>query len=177
MIHDKKQRLRMQMKELLRSHRGGDSEGHRNSILSLPEWQTSATILLYSPLPEEVDLLPLLASATSPSVLFPRVEGESLGLYRYSPGSNWVMGPFGLREPDPESWDRAFPEDIDLAIIPGLAFDHAGARLGRGRGFYDRLLGEHEFRGRKIGLCWDFQFLDSVPREPHDIVMNQVITG
>lgn len=177
MIQDKKQRLRARMKELLREHRGGDSGSHWKSILSLPEWEESATVLIYSPLPEEVDPMPLLALHSSPTFLFPRVEEKSLGLYRYSNTCKWKQGPFGLKEPDSESWDQAYPGQIDLAIIPGVAFDEQGFRLGRGGGYYDRLLAHPEFRGRKIGLCWDFQLLPSIPREPHDIVMDQVISG
>ena len=64
--------------------------------------------------------------------------------------------------------------DIDLAVIPGMAFDRDGHRLGRGKGFYDKLL--PGIKCRKIGLCFSFQLADSVPIEPHDIVMDMVLT-
>lgn len=65
---------------------------------------------------------------------------------------------------------------IDLALIPGMAFDPAGHRLGRGKGYYDRLLGSDVFcRIPKVGVCFDFQLLDRVEHQPHDITMDHVI--
>lgn len=65
---------------------------------------------------------------------------------------------------------------IDLALIPGMAFDAKGHRLGRGKGYYDRLLSHPAFRNiRKIGVCFDFQVLPDVPAEPHDSVMDDLI--
>jgi 5-formyltetrahydrofolate cyclo-ligase len=100
-----------------------------------------------------------------------------LKIYRWTPHSLWIAGPFGIREPDPENWESASPEEIDLALIPGLAFDPMGGRLGRGKGFYDRLLGNPAFRGIKVGLAWEWQLVDEVPGAAHDIRMDIVIAG
>lgn len=117
----------------------------------------------------------LLSANDTRSFIFPRIENEALGLYLYHPGKAWTNGPFGLKEPDTETWERVSPSLIDMAIVPGLAFDKAGGRLGRGRGFYDRLLAHPGFRGIKIGLCWEWQLLPLVPCEASDARMNQVI--
>jgi len=93
-----------------------------------------------------------------------------------SPKSLWISGSYGIREPDPGSWDRASLSEVDLALIPGLAFDSKGGRLGRGKGFYDRLLGHPEFRGIKVGLAWDWQIVAEVPCDSDDIPMDFVVT-
>jgi len=111
------------------------------------------------------------------SFLFPKIEGERLTIYRMSSGSLWTTGPYGIREPDPGSWRKASPEEVDLAVIPGLAFDAAGGRLGRGKGYYDRLLGDPAFRGIKVGLAWEWQIVGEVPATAHDIRMDLVLAG
>lgn len=134
-------------------------------------------ILLFSPLPGEADPLPLMDLLPHARFLFPRMEGETLGVFRHSQEGLWLEGPFGLREPDPGTCERVYPEYIDLALIPGLAFDARGGRLGRGKGYYDRLLGDPRFRGIKVGFCHEWQLVDLVPREAHDIAMDLVIAG
>ena len=176
MIDSEKQRLRQRMRELSLLHRVENSGEHRRIILNHKAWQGASTVLLYSPLPGEPDPTLLFSERAPQSFLFPRIEGTGLGLYRMGVASRWIRGPFGLKEPDPETWETAAPGEIDLAFIPGLAFDPAGGRLGRGRGYYDRLLGHPGFRGVKIGLCWDWQVVPSVPRGPLDIVMDAIIT-
>ena len=78
---------------------------------------------------------------------------------------------------EPQGKDFTELEKIDLAIIPGMAFDKEGNRLGRGKGYYDRLLQQlRDCTIYKIGICFDFQFLDHIPTEPHDIPVDEVIT-
>ena len=172
-----KQLLRMQMRALFRENQEYDSEAHQNAILSLPEWNATTTILLYSPLLKEPDPRPLMSHYGNKRFYFPRINGEFLEIYRHTMEGQWIAGPFGLREPDPLNWERTSLDEIDLALIPGLAFDEELVRLGRGGGFYDRMLGDSNFRGMKIGLCWQWQLIPFVPREAHDITMDRVITG
>jgi len=143
--------------------------------LNLPEWKNAQSILLYHPLPGEIDVMAFLAADSTKSFLFPRIEGQNLALYRLLEESRWITNPFGFKEPDPGSWEAVTPKEVHLAIVPGLAFDEKGGRLGRGKGYYDRLLGHPDFQGIKIGLCWPWQLLDSLPCEPHDIRMDRVI--
>ncbi len=174
-----KQLLRARMRELSREHgdpHAAESLSYRETLLNLPQWKTAATILLYHPLPGEIDFMPLLTKATGKNFIFPRIEGNHLGLYLFSKESLWLKHPFGLQEPDPSTWRKITPSEIDLAIVPGLAFDAEGARLGRGKGFYDRLLGAADFQGIKIGVCWPWQLLDYLPCEAHDMRMDLVIS-
>lgn len=82
------------------------------------------------------------------------------------------LGSFQIEEPTGN--DLTDVDDIELMVIPAVAFDRKGNRLGRGKGFYDRLL--KTSRATKIGVGYEFQLLDSIPCEPHDVAMDMVIT-
>ena len=84
-----------------------------------------------------------------------------------------ATGKFGISEPRPEC--ETIPLDqFDLVLVPGLAFDPGGNRLGRGRGFYDRILAAAS--GVKCGVAYDFQLLEKIPVEPHDAPVNFIFT-
>ena len=85
-----------------------------------------------------------------------------------------VTGRFGILEPKPEAIRQASAEQIDVALTPGLAFDETGNRLGRGMGYFDRLL--QEISGARIALAFDFQLLGEVPTEAHDSRMDFIVT-
>lgn len=146
------------------------------NILKLDAWKTSSSVLLFSPIEWEPDPMELISAAPEYAFLFPRIVGDHLEIYRMSPRSRWITGSYGISEPDPESWDRAALSEVDLALIPGVAFDPKCGRLGRGKGFYDRLLGHPEFRGIKAGLAWDWQIVAEVPCGSDDIPMDLVVT-
>ena len=175
-LNNDKQRLRARMRELFRRQPPGNFEAHQRRIVTQEVWKKSSTILLYSALPGEPDPAVLTTDCSSHSFVFPRIEGDKLGLYQYADQSQWISGPFGLKEPEPETWEQVSIGEIDLAVIPGLAFDPTGVRLGRGGGFYDRFLGDPGFRGMKIGLCWEWQLITSIPRNTHDILMDLIIS-
>jgi 5-formyltetrahydrofolate cyclo-ligase len=80
---------------------------------------------------------------------------------------------FGIGEPTGEEFTNL--DAVELIMVPGVAFDRTGNRMGRGRGFYDRLL-KSTPNATKIGLAYDFQMMDAIPTEPHDVKMNLVIT-
>ena len=141
-----------------------------------PQWQQSSSILLYASLPSEVSLLTLLEKKEERRFFFPCIQGEELHLYEWLPGASWKTGPYGIQEPDIERWPLVSLKEVDLALIPGLAFDPAGGRLGRGRGFYDRLLGSSECRAYKVGVAWSWQMVSALPRESFDVVMDAVVT-
>jgi 5-formyltetrahydrofolate cyclo-ligase len=138
------------------------------------EWQRAGVVLLYHSLPDEVcthDLI-LTACAEGKRVLLPVCVGDDLELREYRGEGSMAEGAFHIQEPTGEAFcDFAA---IDLAIIPGVAFTRQGQRLGRGRGYYDRLLSRLR-EVRKVGLCWPFQLVDELPAEAHDIPMDAVI--
>ena len=136
-----------------------------------PAFVNAHVVLLYHSLPDEVFTHDLLAEyADSKTILLPTVVGDDLQLHVFQPDALHT-GAFGIMESAGKPFTRF--SDIDLAIIPGMAFDKEGHRLGRGRGFYDRLL--PSLPCKKIGLCFPFQFVDAVPSDPHDISVDEVI--
>ena len=148
----------------------------RMRLMALGCWRNARTILTYHPLQNEVDLLPLLDEENAKEWIFPRVDGESLSLHCWAPHAPWLKGAFDIREPNPQHWEEVDIETIDLALIPGLAFDRNGGRLGRGKGFYDRLLASEGFRALKIGIITERFLLAGIPTESHDIGMDLVVT-
>lgn len=175
-MESEKHTLRQRCRELLKSSpelQPGTWLGH---LRDLEHWGKARTILAYAPLPGEPDLLSLLDSEPNKGFVFPKIEGEFLGLYRWLPETRWAAGPFGLSEPDPDHWPPARVQEIDLALIPGLAFDQLGKRLGRGRGFYDRLLASPDFRALRVGITKEALLLPEVPAEPHDVPVDLVVT-
>lgn len=106
---------------------------------------------------------------------FPRVEGDQLQFY--VPPSVLALRPgsYGLLEPDPKTSQRMPIEGCSTILVPGLGFDHAGMRLGRGQGFYDRML--LEFSGLKVGVGYSVQVTEQrLPRDPQDVAMDVIVT-
>ena len=142
-----------------------------------PMVRQARSILLYCSLEDEVfthNLMDRLASEGK-HVYLPRVTGaDTMELRLYTGRNDLREGAFHIMEPI----GILLPEEryavIDTGIIPGMAFDHDGHRLGRGKGYYDRLLAKmpHLY---KIGVCFDFQKVDSIPTEPTDITMDTTV--
>ena len=153
-----------------------ESEQLLANLLRMINREHPISVLLYSPIGWEPDPRDLMNMTPAHSFLFPKVAGEQLTIHRLIQRSRWITGPYGISEPDPASWEPANISNVDLAVVPGLAFSPGGARLGRGRGFYDRLLGHPDFHGIKTGLAWDWQMVDEVPCDCHDIFMDFVVT-
>ena len=141
-----------------------------------PRITDSQTILLYCALPDEVPTLELLERLTAQgkTVLLPRViSDKEMELRRYTGRADLTEGAFGIMEPVGEPFLDY--DSIDVAIIPGMAFDHEGHRLGRGKGYYDRFLSNVPYI-YKIGVCFPWQLVDEVPTDEHDIRMDCVIS-
>ena len=144
-------------------------------VLASAWWQEASTLLLYYPLPDEVDVRPLISEAheRGARVLLPVVVGDELELRVYEGESSLREGAFGIMEPTGDVFPPQRYGEIDLALVPGMAFDRGGHRLGRGKGYYDRLLPRLP-NARRIGICFPFQLLDAVPTDVHDVTMQCV---
>ncbi len=135
------------------------------------------TVLLYYPLPDEVDVRQLIDVLVQQGkrIVLPKVISDSkLTLHLYRSKEDLAQGAFGIMEPTSEEISPSDIEDTAVAIIPGMAFDAKGHRLGRGKGYYDRLLSSLPYI-YKVGVCFPFQILADIPTDPHDIVMNEII--
>lgn len=131
-------------------------------------------MLLYHSLRDEVDTHGFIEKWwTRKRILLPVVVGDDLELRRYTGADSLAIGAYGISEPVGKPF--ADYGSITLAVIPGVAFDAAGNRLGRGRGYYDRFLPRIP-NACKVGVCFPFQLVDAVPAEPFDIRMDIIIT-
>jgi len=141
-------------------------------------WKEAQSVLLYAPLPEELDIWPLVAEALDAGkiVALPQYIAEK-NLYAVcpiaDPARDLQIGQFGIREPAPHCSPIAISR-LDLVLVPGVAFDLHGRRLGRGRGFYDQLL--QIVLGKTCGAAFDEQIVKAVPVEPHDVFVNCMLT-
>ena len=133
----------------------------------------ATVVALFSPLGDEPQLWPLVQSLASRlSVALPRVEGDIMSFYSYNK-EKMAVGAFGINEP--QGALLVSPDEIDVIIVPGVAFTKKGARMGRGKGFYDKYLSQDGVRALKIGVCYSEQLVDEIPIEPHDVTMDVVI--
>jgi 5-formyltetrahydrofolate cyclo-ligase len=141
-------------------------------------WQAARHILFYAALPDELDLQSLLAEAL--------VEGKTTALPRFDPSAGSYQacritdprrdlrpGRYGILEPPPEA-ERLSLNRLDFVLVPGVGFTLDGCRLGRGKGYYDRLL--RQVGGAKCGVAYDEQIVAALPLEPQDVVMDWILT-
>jgi len=147
------------------------------SLTALPEYAAAGSLALYAAFRGEVPTAGMIREALSAGkkVLLPAVEKSGLVFRRIGCDADMVPGRFGI--PEPGAGCRPAPvESIDLFVIPGVAFDLQGHRVGYGRGYYDRALHRFESGGKLVGICYDFQLVDEIAGEPHDVIMDRVIT-
>jgi len=141
-------------------------------------WQIAKSIFFYAPLSEELDLWPLVQDSLSAGkiVCLPRFDSATnryIACQIQSPAADIAIGRFGVREPG-ESCVMVPLNRLDLILVPGVAFNLRGHRLGRGKGFYDQLL--VDAGGIKCGVAFDEQIITEIPIEPHDVLVNCILT-
>lgn len=143
-----------------------------SQVESLAVFKEAETILLYHSLPDEVHTHDFLKKwHGSKRLVLPVVVGDELELRLYHP-DNLEPGSYAILEPKNQTLIDA--QEVQLALIPGVAFDRCGNRLGRGKGYYDRLL--PAIQTPKIGILFDYQLLEAIPHEPFDVSLNGIIT-
>lgn len=174
-----KQSLRKLIAQEKKNHTAEQLKAWSSSILQQvenhPSFIHAGTVLLYYSLPDEVHTHAFIERwKDRKRLILPVVIGPTeLELRCYTGKQDLAKGKFGIEEPIGKAF-TAFQE-IDLAIIPGVGFDKQGNRLGRGKGYYDRIL--PEIQAPKIGICYHFQLFDTIPTNQYDQPMNEVITN
>ena len=171
-----KKELRQMIRQRKQQHPVGESSAFIRRLKDNSHFTHAQTLLLYSALPDEVPTQILIneLAAQGKTVLLPHVVSDTeMELRRYSGPADLQQGAFGILEPTGELFTDY--NTIDVAIIPGMAFDVKGHRLGRGKGYYDRFLDKLSPSTYKIGLCFSWQLVDHVPTDEHDIPMDEVI--
>lgn len=152
-------------------------------LLAHPAAVTAEHFFLYVHFRSEVETLTLLTKllAAGKTVSVPltlRRDGRLLAVRITDPASQLRPGCFGILEPNAKqaAQEPVRPTDIDIALVPGSVFDRRGGRLGYGGGFYDRFLSQDAPQTLRIGLAFAMQLADRVPLEPHDQLMDLLIT-
>jgi 5-formyltetrahydrofolate cyclo-ligase len=181
-IHAAKRAMRLdvlgRIKEMAEAERREASARARELLAAQACWQAAKSVLFYAPLPGELDIWPLVAEAWR--------TGRTIGLPRFVRGTGGYeacvvrdldtgirLGHFGIREPA-EGDAASMLKRLDLVLVPGVAFDLLGRRLGRGKGYYDRLLAKLD--GTKCGVAFDQQIVHEVPVARQDQRMDCVLT-
>lgn len=179
MLSEKKKALRKELKaRLLRLKEDYLQEADtaiREKLWRLREYREARSIYCYCSVGREVDTRPILSRALEDgkTVALPVIEDGRMRPRRLGPEGLLVPGFYGIPTP-PETEPWIEEEEIDLILVPGLAYDEAGYRLGYGGGYYDRLLSTAP--GLAVGLCREAMILREIPRESHDMAVEVLIT-
>lgn len=145
------------------------------ALLAREDVGKAETIALFLSLDDEPQMRGVIgALAATHRIVVPRIDGDEMEFAAYSPATLRI-GAFGIEEP--AKGETVPPADIDLIIVPGVAFTREGARLGRGRGYYDRYRARKGFRAFCIGVCFAEQIVGHIPTEPHDKAVDEVVSA
>lgn len=175
-----KTEIRKEMKRLntslLPESRAALSEAVFRQAERLPAFAAARTVAFFSALRDEPLTEGALARwSRSKRIVLPRVEGEIMRFYDYDPAAMNASGAFGICEPT--GTVPCPPEDIDLIVVPGVAFTRDGVRLGRGKGFYDKYLAQPGVRAFRAGVCYPHQVVAELPADPHDVPVDALCCG
>jgi 5-formyltetrahydrofolate cyclo-ligase len=184
-IRDRKQYIRRSV----RAVRRGLSEAERlarsrciwERVIALSCYQHARMVLGYMAFDHEVltDGLMQQAMASGKQIVLPMVQADREGMTLYAIEDlehDVAPGYRGILEPRPRRTRAVAPETLELMLIPGVAFDLRGGRLGFGAGFYDRLLSRLRRGIPTVGLAFDFQVIPRLPSQPHDIMLDAIVT-
>ena len=165
--------IRAEIAKLSHEEREALSSHIFSKLAELSEVKEASVIALFISLadePQTADFIKQLLSQNK-CIVVPRIEGEEMNFYDISEGVE--VGAFGIMEPI--AITPINPVEIDVMIVPGVAFTRQGARLGRGKGFYDKYLSHSDFRALTIGVCFPCQVVENLPTEPHDKILNLIV--
>jgi len=171
--------IKTRLQQLGRDEIARRSIGAARQLLAEPEYQQAEVVMVYLSLPTEADTTPLVLDAwrQHKRVLAPQIGWESrcmMPVQIRNLDTDVATNQYGVREPA-----RGVPcpiELVDLVVVPGLGFDGAGNRLGRGRGYYDRFLGNAKFRGVACGFALEEQVVDGIPTNERDVPVSMLVT-
>ncbi len=148
-------------------------------LCQMPQYREAGTVLTYMSFGTELDTHAFFDRALCEGkvVALPRIDKptKSLTLHRVDGHADLVDGVWGIREPRADAPVMSI-DDIDVVLMPGLAFDRAGNRLGYGAGFYDRLLAQTMDKPLRVAAAFDVQLIDTVPADAHDKTCHWIVT-
>jgi 5-formyltetrahydrofolate cyclo-ligase len=185
-VEQKKKQIRNQIRQLLKTQEEEDrlrkSSLILDKLMATPEFQASKTILFYASFGGEVETFAMMkkAMALGKRVALPLILKDQRGMIPKLINNleeDLENGPYGIRQPRAMAAGDLRAGELDLAIVPGLAFDRKGNRLGRGAGYYDRFLASLPRDIPSIGLGFDFQLRDDLPVSGHDVPLSRIIVA
>jgi 5-formyltetrahydrofolate cyclo-ligase len=173
-----RRRIRCELKRLSPAVRLAASSQICSRLQEQPTWREARSVLLFAPLHDEVDIVPLFrdALAAGKRLALPRFDHKTQSYVAgrvVNPGNDLEPGRFGISEPA-ENCAEVPLNELDFLVVPGVAFTLDGRRLGRGKAYYDRLLAC--VRGLTCGVAFDEQIVNAIPAEPHDIRLDLILT-
>ena len=175
-----REELREKRAELASAEKARRSLKILNRLFRHPRFQGAKSIFTYLALPSEVETWPLVEEGLrhGKRIYVPHVDSNEKRIWaiEVSGLTDLKPGTFGILEPEFDTKRVAQPEDLELAIIPGLGFDPEGGRLGRGEGYFDRFLKEAK-EAYKIGLAFECQIVEKIPCGTNDVIMNEILVG
>jgi len=151
-------------------------------VTAMEAYRRAECVLWYVGARDEVQTRHVLSRSPPPAqrIAVPYCEGTELRLLRIDDDDDLETGAFGIAEPRRElrriADRQVAPAAVDVAIIPGVAFDLSGGRLGYGRGFYDRLLCQLRDSALRVALAFECQLFQQIPVDPHDVPMQRIAT-
>lgn len=169
-----RQAVRAEIAKLPTEERATLSSQIFSKIAALKEVEEASVIALFVSLPDEPQTADFIEQLLRQNrrVVVPRIEGEEMNFYDISKGV--TSGAFGIMEP--VATTPIAPSEIDVMVVPGVAFTQYGARLGRGKGFYDKYLSHNGFRAYTVGVCYPCQLVEKLPTEEHDKLLDLVVS-
>ncbi len=186
-VTERKRKIRHELLRKLKAHKEEDrlkkSSAIAKKLFFLKEFIQAKTVLFYLSFDGEVDTVRMIKDAIrqGKKVALPVLRKENAEMFASlvdDIDKEVVSGPYGTRHPKEEYIRPVSPEAIDLVVVPGVAFDEAGNRLGRGKGYYDRFLSRLPDHVPTVGLAFDFQIIKEFPPlEPHDLSVTTVLSA
>ena len=145
-------------------------------FLASEQYHESSSLLIYVSVGDEIDTYGIISRvfADNKSVAVPYCKGKTMEFYEIASLNELIPGAYGIPSVDTENKEPFIPNDGTLCIVPALAFDRSGGRIGYGGGFYDRYLSRYSVS--TLGLCYEKCLLESIPLEEHDVRIDCIIT-
>ncbi len=183
-LFELKTAIRKQAHENRRAQPEKDSVSEKivNRFIDLPEYQLAQTIMFYVDVRDEVRTRQALpaAVASGKRIIVPYCVDGELELFWLENMEELELGMYRILEPKNElrtlESKRLQPTDLDLVMVPGVAFDRTGGRTGHGKGYYDKLLQHARLDAPLIALAFECQMFEKIPAESHDIYMDKIVT-
>lgn len=167
-----RQKIRHRKQHITTTEMQESAERVFEKIENMDEFKNAKKILLYWSMPDELNTHAFIVKwAKDKQILLPVVKENDMLVQPFSTKNDLKQGKFGIWEPEIQ---KEYISDIDLVIVPGVAFDRYKSRLGRGKGYYDKYFVMNKIK--KIGIGYDFQLVDNVPTANYDIKMDIIIT-